>query len=70
MVDRVGELASRQSGQASDAARAGYERLTSLTDQWGRQMTDTVRQRPVESAAIVFGLGVIVGAFCLMGRRD
>lgn len=69
MVNRVSGATGQQAGSVSESAQAGYERLASLTGQVGHQVTRTVRQRPLESVAIVFGMGIVVGAFCLLGRH-
>lgn len=59
-------------GFADDAGRYARQQARRLAEQssdYSAQLTSTVRNRPAESLAIAFGLGIAAGAFFFLGRK-
>lgn len=68
-AQRVGEAASQYAEEASAMAREHYERAAAVTTDFSKQVAHTVRNRPTESLAIAFGLGIAAGALFFLGRN-
>lgn len=72
-LHRIADSASRYATQAQDAAYGGYERLVESSQGGMLQARQAVRQSPVESLAIAFGVGMVAGLFVgasVFGRRS
>ena len=68
-MDQVTETASQYAEEASVMARQQYERAAEATADFSKQVAHTVRNRPAESLAIAFGLGIAAGAVFFLGRN-
>ena len=65
-------VAAAQATVPADAAayaREKYSRLASQSGDYGQKVAETVRNRPGESLAIAFGLGIAAGALMFLGRK-
>ncbi len=69
-ADRVSEAASQYAQEASEMAREHYARAANATADLSKQVAHTVRNRPTESLAVAFGLGIAAGALFFLGRRN
>ncbi len=69
-ANKVSQAASHYAEQASDIAQQQYSNVADATADMSKRVAHTVRNRPTESLAIAFGLGIAVGALALMGRRN
>ena len=76
----LGECAAETAGQcidtaqqvaadASEYAKEQARRLAMQSSDYSGKIADTVRARPAESLAIVFGLGIAAGALLFLGRK-
>ncbi|KAA5542585.1 CsbD family protein [Roseiconus nitratireducens] len=73
-VSRAGQQYSAAMQQfadeASDYARRNYRRVASRSGDYATRLAESVRERPAESLAVAFGLGIAAGAiFLFRGRR-
>jgi len=68
-LQQASESASQYVDEASELAREQYARAAAATEQMSKQMVHTVRERPIESMAIAFGVGIAAGALMFLGRR-
>ena len=66
---QVAEEAQRYAHDAAEYLQDNYHKMASRTIDYSAKVKKTVRSRPVESIAIVFGLGLAVGAFFFLGRH-
>lgn len=69
-ADTAQQYAEEAAREAARYARQGYERAASVGNDLSRKVVHTVRERPTESLAIAFGVGVVAGALLLFGRRN
>ena len=63
------DVAGQYGGDASLFARDSYDQIATLTADCSQKVLETVKRRPVESLAIAFGVGIVAGAFVLLGCR-
>ena len=71
-VNRVAEMANDLASRANEGLRDGYNYVTDRSQEGYEAARHTVRQKPVETLAIAFGVGIVAGliAGCSMfGRR-
>ncbi|MCM2371657.1 CsbD family protein [Aporhodopirellula aestuarii] len=68
-VQQYAEAAQNLADDASRYARAQADRLAACSSDYSARVAQTVRSRPIESMAIVFGIGVAAGAFLFLGRK-
>jgi len=72
-INNVSEMASNMASRANDGLRDGYNYVTDKSQQGCDNARATVRQRPIETLAIAFGVGIVAGlvAGCsVFGRRS
>ena len=72
VVNQVGEAASDLASRASEGFREGYNYVAEKSQEGYESARETVRDRPVETVAVAFGIGVITGlvAGCsIFGRK-
>ncbi|MCL4164929.1 UNVERIFIED_CONTAM: hypothetical protein GTU68_062968 [Idotea baltica] len=69
-VHAYAEAAQSVANDAAEYARQNYKRLASQSEDYTRKVSETVRARPAESMAIVFGLGLAAGALFFLGRKQ
>ena len=70
--ETVQQYAGAAQAAAEDAAayaRENYRKIASQSSAYGAKVAETVRQRPGESLAIAFGLGIAAGALLFIGRK-
>ncbi|MDA8744317.1 CsbD family protein [Rubripirellula amarantea] len=68
-VQQYGEAAQQLASEASDYARDQARKFAAQSADYSARVVDTVRARPTESLAIVFGLGIAAGALLFLGRK-
>lgn len=68
-VERVSAAASQYAEEAGQIAKEQYARAAAATSDFSKQVSHTVRNRPTESLAIAFGVGLAAGALFFLGRR-
>ncbi len=71
-AEKLHHYADAAQGFADDAtqyAREQARRLAAQSSDYSAQLATTVRNRPAESLAIAFGLGIAAGAFFFLGRK-
>ncbi len=68
-VHQYSDAAQRMAADASEYARHQARRFADQSGDYSAKFVETVRARPAESLAIVFGLGVAAGAFLFLGRK-
>lgn len=71
-IQHVSEMASNMASRANEGLRDGYNYVTDKSREGYDNARATVRQKPIETLAIAFGLGVVAGlvAGCsIFGRR-
>ncbi len=71
-AEKLQYYADAAQGLADDAGRYARQqgrRLAAQSSDYSAQVASTVRQRPAESLAIAFGLGIAAGAFFFLGRK-
>lgn len=68
-IDRVSATASQYAEEAGQMAKEQYARAATATADFSKQVAHTVRNRPTESLAIAFGVGLAAGALFFLGRR-
>ena len=64
-IDSAQQLAA----EASDYTRQRARRIAAQSSDYSARLVDTVRERPAESLAIVFGLGIAAGALLFFTRK-
>ena len=72
-INNVSEMASNMASRANDGLRDGYNYVTDKSQEGYDNARATVRQKPIETLAIAFGVGVVAGlvAGCsVFGRRS
>ncbi len=70
VAGKAAETASHYAEQASEAARRGYQQATQKVTAGVEHAQETVRRRPVESLAVAFGAGMIVGVVAAIMLRS
>ena len=68
-VQQYADAAQSAAADAAAYAREKYSRLASQSGDYGQKVAETVRNRPGESLAIAFGLGIAAGALMFLGRK-
>lgn len=68
-VQQYADAAQAAAADAAAYARENYKRFAEQSGEYGARVADTVRSRPGESLAIVFGLGIAAGALFFLGRK-
>ncbi|QEG40758.1 CsbD family protein [Roseimaritima ulvae] len=68
-TDSAQQYAEEAAREAARYAREGYQRAAHMSSDLSRKLAHTVRERPTESLAVAFGVGVVAGALLLFGRR-
>ncbi|MGB7327310.1 MAG: CsbD family protein [Rubripirellula sp.] len=68
-VEQYIDTAQQAAADASEYAKEQARRLAAQSGDYSAKVVDTVRARPAESMAIVFGLGIAAGAFLFFGRK-
>ncbi|WP_153556420.1 CsbD family protein [Roseimaritima sediminicola] len=63
------QAAQQYADEAAALARDGYQRAAAMGNDLSRKLVRTVRERPTESLAVAFGVGVLAGACLLLNRR-
>jgi uncharacterized protein YjbJ (UPF0337 family) len=69
-VQAYAEAAQSAVADAAEYARENCGRLASQSNDYSKKVAETVRARPVESMAIVFGLGLAAGTLFFLGRKQ
>jgi len=72
-VNRVADVASEYASRANEGLKEGYEYIQHASQEGYDAAQQHVRQRPMESLAICFGIGVVAGLVTgasLFGRRN
>lgn len=68
-MQQFSEAAAQYAEDAGAVAKEHYQRAADATADFSKQVAHTVRNRPTESLAIAFGLGIAAGALFFLGRR-
>ena len=68
-VQQYSDTAQQMAADASDYVKEQARRVAAQAGDYPAKVVDTVRARPAESLAIVFGLGVAAGALLFLGRK-
>ncbi len=68
-VHHYSDAAQQMAAEASEYAKERARRFAEQSGDYKAKLVDTVRSRPAESMAIVFGLGIAAGAFLFLGRK-
>lgn len=61
MLGRVGETVSQAAQQAGERVQEGYEYVRDQASEGYRRAGQMVEQRPMQSMAAVFGIGMVTG---------
>jgi len=61
MLGRVGETVSQAAQQAGERVQEGYEYVRDQASEGYRRVGQMVEQRPMQSMAAVFGIGMVTG---------
>lgn len=72
-VNRVADVASEYAERAGESLKEGYGYVQHASQESYDAAQERVRQRPLESMAICFGIGVVAGLITgasLFGRRN
>ncbi len=72
-MNRVAEVASDYTSRAGEGIQEGYDYVQHATQEGYGAAQHHVRQRPLESMAIAFGIGIVAGLITgasLFGRRN
>ncbi len=72
-IQHVSEMANNMASKANEGLRDGYSYVTDKSQEGYESARATVRQKPVETLAIAFGVGVVAGliAGCsIFGRKN
>ncbi len=70
--NQVAEAAGNMASRANDGIREGYKYVAEKSQDGYESARDTVRDKPVETLAIAFGIGIVAGlvAGCsIFGRK-
>lgn len=67
---QLGGLAEHYGEDVKQFAREGYDQFAAETAKYAKKVAQGVRQRPMESIAIAFGIGLFAGAVLLMKKRQ
>jgi uncharacterized protein YjbJ (UPF0337 family) len=70
IAGKAAQTASQYAEQATEAARRGYQQASQKVAAGVEHAQDTVRRRPVESLAVAFGAGMIVGVVTAIMMRS
>ncbi len=71
-LNRISDAALQYADTARDAVRDGYEKLQESSQEGYDAARRVVQSSPVESMAVMFGVGLVVGLFAgasIFGRR-
>lgn len=68
-VQHYGERAQQMASDAGEYMRDQGRRMSQHSGDFSAKLSQTVRDRPTQSLAIVFGLGVVAGAVFFLGRN-
>lgn len=68
-TQQYSQSAQQAAHEAADYLKDNYRRAASCSSDYANRVSDTVRSRPMESLAIVFGLGLAAGALLFVNRR-
>jgi len=68
-VRQYSEAAQGFADEAGEYARAQARRFAAQSSDYSAKLVDTIRTRPTESMAIVFGIGIAAGALFFAGRK-
>jgi uncharacterized protein YjbJ (UPF0337 family) len=72
-IHRLADSAGRYATNAQEAVQVGYDRLRESSQEGYLTARRAVRQSPMESLAMAFGVGVVAGMFVgasMFGRRS
>jgi uncharacterized protein YjbJ (UPF0337 family) len=72
-MHRLADSAGRYATNAQEAVQVGYDRLRESSQESYMTARRAVRQSPMESLAMAFGVGVVAGMFVgasMFGRRS
>ncbi len=72
-LNHVTEVASNMASKANEGLRDGYNYVAEKSQEGYETARDTVKDKPVETLAIAFGIGVVAGlvAGCsIFGRKN
>ncbi len=60
-LNHVSEMASSVANKANEGLREGYNYVADKSQEGYESARETVREKPVETLAIAFGIGVVAG---------
>ncbi len=63
------DSAQQMAAEASEYARDRAHRIAAQSSDYSARLVNTVRERPTESLAIMFGLGIAAGALLFFTRK-
>lgn len=72
-INHVSEMASNLAGKANEGLRESYNYVADKSQEGYDVAKETVRDKPVETLAIAFGIGVVAGLVAgasVFGRRN
>lgn len=72
-INHVTEMASNMASKANEGLRDGYNYVADKSQEGYETARETVREKPVETLAIAFGVGVVAGLVAgasIFGRRN
>jgi len=64
------EQVQQRSQQAADQFRQGYDQASEAVRQRYEEAEEMIRERPAESAAVCFGVGMLVGVVLGLALRS
>ena len=72
-LNHVSEAASNMASKANEGLRDGYNYVAEKSQEGYETARDTVKDNPVETLAVAFGIGVVAGLVAgasIFGRRN
>lgn len=69
MADQYADVAQQYAADAGEFVRENYERAAQTSKDYSAKLAETVRNRPGESLAIAFGVGIAAGALLFLRQR-
>jgi uncharacterized protein YjbJ (UPF0337 family) len=64
------QAAQQAAHETADFVKENYRRAAQCSGDYANRVTEAVRTRPMESMAIMFGLGIAAGALMFFSRRQ
>ena len=68
-AEQYADVAQQYAAEAGQYMRDNYRRAADVSSEYSERLSHSVRNRPAESLAIAFGLGLVAGALVFFNRR-